>query len=58
MLFSGLICQNITQTKLFSMALVKVFTLCDCPYHVGLSTLVQLDSSLKKYVGLVHRWDN
>ena len=40
------------------MALVKVFTLCDGPDHVGLSILVQLDSSPKKYVGLVHRWDN
>ena len=40
------------------MALVKVFTLCDGEGHGGLSILVQVDSSLKKYVGLVHGWDN
>ena len=57
MVLSGLICQSITQPKL-AMALLKVFTLCDGEDHAGLSILVQVDSSLKKYVGLVRRWDN
>ena len=57
MVLSGLICQSITQPKL-AMALLKVFTLCDGEDHAGLSILVQVDSSLKKCVGLVHRWDN
>ena len=38
------------------MALLKVLTICGGVDHAGLSTLVQLESSLKKYVGLVHRW--
>ena len=40
------------------MALLKVFILCDGVDHAGLSILVQLDSSLKKYVVLVYGWDN
>ena len=35
------------------MALLKVFTLCDGQDNAGLSILVQVDSSLKKYIGLV-----
>ena len=58
MLISRLICQNITQPKLFFNGLLKVFTFCDGVDHAGLSILVQVDSSLKKYVGLVLRWDN
>ena len=53
MLFSGLICQNINKQSCFTVDLLKVFTLCDGLVHEGLSILVQLGSSLKKYVGLV-----
>ena len=56
MLLSGLICQSITQPKLLFIGFAK--SLCEGENHAGLSILVQVDSSLKKYVGLVHRWDN
>ena len=44
--------------EIFSMALLKVFILCHGVDHAMLSILVQLDSSLKKYAGLVHTWDH
>ena len=44
--------------EIFSMALLKVFILCHGVDHAMLSILVRLDSSLKKYVGLVHTWDH
>ena len=40
------------------MALLKVFILCDGVDHAVLSILLQLDSSLKKHVGLVHTWNH
>ena len=44
--------------EIFSMALLKVFILCHGVDHAVLSILLQLDSSLKKYVGLVHTWNH